>query len=279
MRIKIKIGACWLSGKYLGKHFRRRQYTEQVLLCNLHARYSCFWIIPAILLFYYFLFLSYQCWNISILSYWKMTKVTGKITVSSRVKEYPTIFYEDNGLLFCKFCCHSVDLNLVGETWHHDFKLAKQWLLLLNALFKKQINAERKIRWVHFQRQNAESKSKMPVIANFTRWTSWIKASITTKEGCICINPTWKQNMIKVMRIPIPEKSLSDFIELFELKQKPIAHQVYNIITNFQAVLEAGRTQVQFPDEIEAILSEANLANRSLADCLITYQSAFKIAS
>ena len=119
----------------------------------------------------------------------------------------------------------------------------------------------------------------MPVIANFTRWTSWIKASITTKEGCICINPTWKQNMIKVMRIPIPEKSLSDFIEIFELKQKPIAHQVYNIITNFQAVLEAGRTQVQFPDEIEAILSEANLANRSLADCLITYQSAFKIAS
>ena len=51
MRIKIKIGACWLSGKYLGKHFRRRQYTEQVLLYNLHARYSCFWIIPAILLF------------------------------------------------------------------------------------------------------------------------------------------------------------------------------------------------------------------------------------
>ena len=39
-----------------------------------------------------------------------MPKVTGKITVSSRVKEYPTIFYEDDGLLFFKFCCHSVDL-------------------------------------------------------------------------------------------------------------------------------------------------------------------------
>ena len=39
-----------------------------------------------------------------------MPKVTGKITVSSRVKEYPTIFYEDDGLLFCKFCCHSVHL-------------------------------------------------------------------------------------------------------------------------------------------------------------------------
>ena len=39
-----------------------------------------------------------------------MPKVTGKITVSSRVKEYPTILYEDDGLLFCKFCCHSVDL-------------------------------------------------------------------------------------------------------------------------------------------------------------------------
>ena len=110
MRIKIKTGVCWLSGKYLGKHFRRRQYTEQVLLCNLHARYSCFWIIPGILLFiisYSFptsvkIFLSSR--------HWKMPKVTGKITVSSRVKEYPTIFYEDDGLLFCKFCCHSVDL-------------------------------------------------------------------------------------------------------------------------------------------------------------------------
>ena len=51
------------------------------------------------------------------------------------------------------------------------------------------------------------------------------------------------------------------------------------VITSFQAVLEAGRTQVQFSEEIEAILSEANLAKRSLADCLITYQSAFKIAT
>ena len=68
-------------------------------------------------------------------------------------------------------------------------------------------------------------------------------------------------------------------MELFELKQKPLAHQVYNIITDFQAVLEAGRTQVQFPQEIEAILSEANLANRSLTDWLITYKNAFKIAS
>ena len=39
-----------------------------------------------------------------------MPKVTGKVTVSSRVKEYPTIFYEDDGLLFCKFYCHSMDL-------------------------------------------------------------------------------------------------------------------------------------------------------------------------
>ena len=37
MRIKIKFGACRLSGKYLGKNCRRRQYTEQVLLCNLRA--------------------------------------------------------------------------------------------------------------------------------------------------------------------------------------------------------------------------------------------------
>ena len=72
MRIKIKIGACWLSGKYLGKHFRRREYTEQVLLCNLHARYSCLWIIPAILLF--------------IISYSFPTSV--KIFLSSGIEKY-----------------------------------------------------------------------------------------------------------------------------------------------------------------------------------------------
>lgn len=32
-------------------------------------------------------------------------------------------------------------------------------------------------------------------------------------------------------------------------------------------------------EKFAGLLSEANLANRSLADCLITYQSAFKIAS
>ena len=78
--------------------------------------------------------------------------------------------------------CWAHILNLVGETWHREFKLAKQCFLLLNALFKKEINAGRKIRWVKFQKQNAESKSKMLVIANFTRWTSWIKASIYHKE-------------------------------------------------------------------------------------------------
>ena len=40
----------------------------------------------------------------------KNAEITGKITFSSRVKEYPTIFYEDDGLLFCKFCFHSLDL-------------------------------------------------------------------------------------------------------------------------------------------------------------------------
>ena len=39
-----------------------------------------------------------------------MPKVTRKITVSCCVKEYPTIFYEDDSPLFCKFCCHSVNL-------------------------------------------------------------------------------------------------------------------------------------------------------------------------
>ena len=174
---------------------------------------------------------------------------------------------------------------------------------MLNALSKKQINAGRKIRWVHFQRQNVESKSKIPFIANFTRWTSWTKASLyhkerlhlyksffeaehdqghensNTREIVTILGTKYWELELELAFVAFYGKSLSDFIELFELKQKPIAHQVYNIITNFQAVFEAGRTQVQFPEEIEAILSEVNLANRSLADCLITYQSAFKIAS
>ena len=143
----------------------------------------------------------------------------------------------------------------------------------------------------------------MPVIANVTRWTSWIKASIyhkerlhlyksffeaehdqvhensNTREILTIFGTKYWELKLEFAFVSSHGKSISDFIELFELKQKPIAHQVYNIITNFQAVLEAGRTQVQFPEEIEAILSKTILANRSLADCLITYQSASKIAS
>ena len=143
----------------------------------------------------------------------------------------------------------------------------------------------------------------MPVIANFTRWTSWIQASIyhkerlhlyksffeaehdqghensNTREILTILGTKFWELILELAFASFYGNSISDFIELFELNQKLIAHQVYNNITNFQAVLEAGRTQVQFPEEIEAILSEANLANRSLADCPITYQSAFKIAS
>ena len=122
----------------------------------------------------------------------------------------------------------------------------------------------------------------MPVIANFTRWTSWIKASIyhkerlhlyksffeaerdqghensNTREILTILGTKYWELKLELAFVSFQGKSISEFIELFELKQKPIAHQVYNIITNFQAVLEAGRTQVQFPQEIEAILSEAN---------------------
>ena len=96
MRIKIKIGACWLSGKYLGKHFRRRQYTEQVLLCNLHARYSCFWIIPAILLF--------------IISYSFPTSV--KIFLSFRIVDY---------------------LNIPG--FSSDIEFLNEWVIHMNAVY------------------------------------------------------------------------------------------------------------------------------------------------
>ena len=54
-----------------------------------------------------------------------MPNVTGKITVSSSVKEYPTIFYEDDGLLFCKICCHSVDLKSSGIKDHLQSKSHK----------------------------------------------------------------------------------------------------------------------------------------------------------
>ena len=96
MRIKIKIGACWISGKYLGKHFRRRQYTEQILLCNLLVRYSCFWIIPAILLFS--IFYSFP------------TSV--KIFLSSRIVDY---------------------LNVPG--FSSDIEFLNEWVIYMNAVY------------------------------------------------------------------------------------------------------------------------------------------------
>ena len=148
-------------------------------------------------------------------------------------KAYSDILHKVSIPSFPTFCFR------FSETWHHEFKLAKQYLLLLNALFKKQINAGRKIRWVHFERQDAESKSKMPVIANFTRWTSWIKASIchkerlhlyksffeaehdqghensNTREILTILGTKYWELKLELAFVSFYGKSISDFIELF----------------------------------------------------------------
>ena len=67
-----------------------------------------------------------------------------------------------------------------------------------------------------------------------------------TRETLTNLGTKYWELKLELAFVSFYGKSISDFIELFELKQKLFAHQVYNIITNFQAVLETGRTQVQF---------------------------------
>ena len=43
--------------------------------------------------------------------------------------------------------------------------------------------------------------------------------------------------------------------------------------------MHSSKNKSMLGEKFAGLLSEANLANRSLADCLITYQSAFKIVS
>ena len=96
------------------------------------------------------------------------------------------------------------------------------------------------------------------------KMTPWIK-KINPRGGALS-----SVDNLRTYYIPKVAKEVHGAVSVF---------QVYNIIKNFQAVLEAKKTLVQFPEEIEAILSEANLSNRSLGDCPSTYQSAFKIAT
>ena len=122
----------------------------------------------------------------------KNAEVTGKITFSSRVKEYPTIFYEDHGLLFCKFCCHSLDLKSSTIKDHLQTKSHK------NKRKVQETTAAPVLRQVTLTtvQKNQESRSKFVTgfvemclasnkpLKKFDKKTPWIK-KINTQGGAL----------------------------------------------------------------------------------------------
>ena len=64
----------------------------------------------------------------------KRAKPVSKITAENRVKQFPDDLYCDDGILFCKFCCHSIDIvrvntikdHLCSKTHIHKKKASKE---------------------------------------------------------------------------------------------------------------------------------------------------------
>ena len=48
------------------------------------------------------------------------------VTAKERVRQFPDDLYEDGGILFCKFCNHSIDIVRVDKIKDH-IKSQKHW--------------------------------------------------------------------------------------------------------------------------------------------------------
>lgn len=47
------------------------------------------------------------------------SKPITKITAENRVKQFPSDLYADSGVLFCQFCCHSLDMYRINTIKEH----------------------------------------------------------------------------------------------------------------------------------------------------------------
>ena len=191
---------------------------------------------------------------------------------------------------------HIVDL--CCNTWQPTFKYSRV-LGLLKNFFRKKVSAGRKQRWIIHQKLNAVQKPKLPPTPCFKRWTTWIKACMyhaevidlyssflenessitesgTLKELKYIFNDVEEFIKLKVQLVFISEhgKQMMDTVEFFELRNNPIAHQVYNTIFRFRQELDNGKTSVAFRHKRDALLN--TFSNAGIAQSIALSSPAFK---
>ena len=105
---------------------------------------------------------------------------------------------------------------------------------------------------------------------------SSITESETLEELKYIFNDFEEFIKLKVQLVFISEhgKQMMDTVEFFEVKNKPIAHQVYNTIFRFRQELDNGKTSVAFRPKTDALLN--TLSNAGIAQLMRLSSPAFK---
>ena len=195
--------------------------------------------------------------------------------------------------------CWAHIVDLCGDCWQGNFQLANRFCSLMRNFFKK-LAAGRRKRWAGFQRNNGLKPTFAPT-ANFTRWTAWIKATIYHSNkidlypdfflqeleisDCAYIQELFDIVTTRFTEIKLHLSFLAEHgqkiiaaIEFFEISNKPIAHRVYNMITDFSAVLENGTTNVIYLKRTDALLNSCTFTNTEVAAVLELFMGGFRLA-
>ncbi|CAG8781614.1 5187_t:CDS:2, partial [Gigaspora rosea] len=99
-----------------------------------------------------------------------------KVSIATRMSEHPGVFREDDAIMFCNYCDHSVEWKVKSTVDGHlfpDFNLLKVLLSKVKESFTN--SPARKGRYLnHLRIHGIKSPCKIP-LPNKTRWNSWFK--------------------------------------------------------------------------------------------------------
>ena len=242
-----------------------------------------------------------------------LAEMCNDVIISRGIKNQLRYFITDNAE-YCKKAFNSLKmvfqkLNwlgcwahliiLCGNAWFNNFSITKRFVSLLNQIFEMNTGAGRKLRFVHFLKRNAVENVKAPITSTQTRWNSLLKATSYHAEVFDYYKPFFEKEILHCESESLDEVSqilkessfelklellfikghAQNFISLIELLQvsnKPIGHQVYNAKDQFALFLDSGKCDVSFNPPIEKLLS--NCTNSQLGLILEHFQDSFKTA-
>ena len=135
--------------------------------------------------------------------------------------------------------------------------------------------------WINHLKNNGIFQSCLPPTANFTCWTSWLKATryhakllqfypvfivaelliaemAYNSEFNELLSSSFSTLKLNLSFLSEHGEKIISMIEIFEIDNIPVGHRVYNSIFDFHAILEGGTVSVHFMPQNVALLNSAD---------------------